>query len=67
MVSAALHLRLSRKHGYSLALHIFGLGLLVYRVGGWKLEEGEVPFLSSCALGRQIEQLLRCAQLLVDS
>ena len=35
-------------------------------VCGWELEEGEAPLLSSCALGRQVEQLQGRAQLLVD-
>ena len=66
MVVAALNLWFTHEHGRSLALHILGLGLLVFWVGRWELEEGEAPFLSPCALGRQVEQLQGCAQLLVD-
>ena len=67
MVPAALLIWLHREHGHSLALHILGLGFLLLRACSWQLEQGEVPFLSSCAFGRQIEQLLRYAQLLVDN
>ena len=66
MVSAALRVWLRREQGYSLALHVLGLGFLLLWVGSWELEEGKAPLLSSCALGRQVEQLLRCAGLLVD-
>ena len=55
------------EHGCFLALHVLGLGLLLLCTCSWQLEEGEAPLLSSCALGRQVEQLLRRAQLLVDS
>ena len=33
---------------------------------GWQLKEGKAPLLSSCALGRQVEQLLRRVELLTD-
>ena len=32
----------------------------------WELEKGKAPFLSPCALGRQVEQLQGRAQLLMD-
>ena len=48
-------------------LHVLGLGLLLLRSYSWQLEERKAPLLSSCALGRQVEQLLRCAELLVDN
>ena len=66
MLAAALHLWFSRKHGRPLALHVLGLGLLVFWAGSWKLEEGEAPLLSSCTLGRDVEQLQGRAQLLMD-
>ena len=44
-------------HGYYLALHVLGLGLLLLQVDSRELEEGKAPLLSSCALGRQVEQL----------
>ena len=47
-------------------LHILGLGLLLLWVRNRELEEGEAPLLSSCALGRQVEQLQGCAQHLMD-
>ena len=63
---SALHLWLGHKHGCSLVLHILGLGLLVFWVGSWKLEEAEAPLLSSRALGRHVEHLQGRAHVLVD-
>ena len=55
------------EHGCSLALHVLGLGFLLLRVRSRELEQGEAPLLISGALGRQVEQLQRRVQLLVDS
>ena len=66
MVSATLGVWFRFEHDCSLALHVLGLGFLLLRVRSRELKEGEAPLLSCCALGRQVEQLLRCAQLLVD-
>ena len=55
------------EHYCLFALHVLGLGLLLLHSCSCQLQEREAPLLSSCALGRQVEQLLRCAKLLVDS
>src|SRR4051812_40868406 len=57
LISAPLGVWFCREHGSPLALHILGLGLLLFWVCGRQLEEGEAPFLSPGALGRQVEQL----------
>ena len=59
LISALLGVWFCREHGSPLALHILGLGLLLFWIGSWK--EGEAPFLSPGALGRQVEQLQGCA------
>ena len=66
LISTPLGVWLCCEHNCSLALHVLGLGFLLLRVRSRELKEGEAPFLSSCALGRQVEQLQRCAQILVD-
>ena len=62
LVPAMLRVWLCCEHGCSFALHVLGLGLLLFWVSSWKLEEGEAYLLSSWAPGRQVEQL----QILVD-
>ena len=52
-----------RKHDSLLALHVLGLGFLLFWVCGWQLEEGKAPFLSAGALGHQVEQLQGSAQI----
>ena len=63
LISAPLGVWFCREHGSPLALHVLGLGLLLFRVCGRQLEEGETPFLSPGALGRQVEQLQGSAQI----
>ena len=55
LVPAALRVWLCCEHGLSFVLHVLGLSLLLFWVSSWELEEGEASFLSSCALGRQVE------------
>ena len=43
VVPAALRIRLRREHGYSLALHVLGLGFLLLGVGSQEPEEGKAP------------------------
>src|SRR3954469_5921519 len=56
-ILAPLGVRLCREHGSLLALHVLGLGLLLFWVCGRQLEEGEASLLIPGALGRQVEQL----------
>src|SRR3954467_915327 len=56
-ILAPLGVWLRREYGSPLALHVLGLGLLLFWVCGRQLEEGEASLLSSGALGRQVEQL----------
>src|SRR3954468_11640755 len=64
-ILAPLSVRLCREHGGPLALHVLGLGLLLFWVRGRQLEEGETSFLSPGALGRQVEQLQGGAEVFV--
>src|SRR3954469_20274706 len=64
-ILAPLGVRLCREHGSPLALHVLGLGLLLFWVCGRQLEEGEASLLSSGALGRQVEQLWGGAEVFV--
>ena len=57
VITTALHLRLGREHRRTLALHVVRLGLLVFQVGLWELEEQEVAFFYPRAPGRHIEHL----------
>ena len=57
LISAPLGVWFCREHGSPLALHVLGLGFLLFWVGGWQLKEGKAPFLSPGALGCQVEQL----------
>ena len=66
MIPASLGVRLCCKHNGPLVLHVLGLGLLLFWVSSWQLEEGKVPFLGPSALGRQIEQLQGGAQVFMD-
>ena len=52
LISAPFGVWFCREHGSSLALHVLDLGFLLFWVGSRELEEGETPFLGSCALGR---------------
>ena len=55
LISAPLGVWFCREHGSPLALHVLGLGFLLFWVCVWKLEEGNAPFLSPGALGHQVE------------
>ena len=66
LVPAALCVRLCYEHSCSLALHILGLGFLLFWVCCWELEKGEASLLSPCAFGRQVEQLQGCARVFMD-
>ena len=66
VISSPLGVGLRCEHYCLFALHVLGLGLLILHSCSWQLKEREAPLLSSCAPGRQVEQLLRCAELLVD-
>ena len=66
MVAAVLRLWLCRKHGRTLALHVLGLGLLVFWVSIGELEDGEAPLLSPGALGCHVEHLQSRAQFHMD-
>ena len=66
MVAVALRLWFGRKHGWPLALHVFGLALLVFWISIEELEEGEASLLSPCALVRHVEHLQSGAEILVD-
>ena len=55
LISAPLGVWFCCEHGSPLALHILGLGLLLFWVRGRQLEEGETPFLGPGALGCQVE------------
>ena len=57
LISAPLGVWFCREHGSPLALHVLGLGFLLFQVCGRQLEEGNAPFLSTGALGCQVEQL----------
>src|SRR3954466_14757082 len=56
-ILAPLGVRLCREYGSPLALHVLGLGLLLFWVCSRQLEEGEASLLSPGALGRQVDQL----------
>ena len=57
LVPAVLHIWLCCEHNCSLALHILGLGFLLFWIYRWELEKGQASLLSPRALGRQVEQL----------
>ena len=44
VITVALQLRLRRQHGGALALHLLGLGLVVFRIDVRVLEEREAAF-----------------------
>ena len=52
--------------GWSLALHVLGLGLLVFWIGIRELEEGEASLLIPRTLVRHVEHLQSSAEVLVD-
>ena len=55
LISAPLGVWFCREHVSPLALHVLGLGFLLFWVSGSWLEEGKAPFLSTGALGCQVE------------
>ena len=67
LIPSSLRIWLCREHDSPLALHFLGLGLLVFWVGIWKLEEVKASLLSSRALGRHIEHLQSRARVLMYS
>ena len=57
LIPTMLHVWLCGEHNLSLALHILGLGLLLFRISGWELKEGEASLLSSRALCLHVQHL----------
>src|SRR4051812_11429747 len=64
-IFAPLGVQFCREYGSLLALHVLGLGLLLFWVCSRQLEEGETSLLSPGALGRQVEQLQGGAEVFV--